>query len=191
MTLFFGCRTRALDLYSEEKEAMKRAGILSHTYLALSREPTIPKTYVQDLLVEVGAEVYCQVVEQKGHFYVCGDCTMAECVYQKLKSIVQEHGHLTDQEVENFMLQMRDENRYHEDIFGITLRTEEIHRQKRESARVRMTSIQTGGPTTPTLVQGGGGGGGGPFASSIAPQVVGSSNVATSAQGGPNIPNNE
>lgn len=51
--------------------------------------------------------MYRQVVEQKGHFYVCGDCTMAECVYQKLKSIVQEHGRLSDQEVENFMLQMR------------------------------------------------------------------------------------
>lgn len=66
-----------------------------------------PQTYVQDLLVEVGAEVYRQVALEKGHFYVCGDCTMAECVYQKLKTIVQEHGRLSDQEVENFMLQMR------------------------------------------------------------------------------------
>lgn len=65
------------------------------------------QTYVQDLLVEVGEQVYRQVVLEKGHFYVCGDCTMAECVYQKLKSIVQEHGRLSDQEVENFMLQMR------------------------------------------------------------------------------------
>ncbi|XP_069181388.1 nitric oxide synthase-like protein isoform X2 [Procambarus clarkii] len=154
MTLFFGCRTRALDLYAEEKAAMRQAGVLTHTYLALSREPTIPKTYVQDLLVEVGAEVFKQVVLEKGHFYVCGDCTMAECVYQKLKTIVQEHGRFTDQEVENFMLQMRDENRYHEDIFGITLRTEEIHRQKRESARVKMSSFaQAGGPLTPTLSQ--------------------------------------
>lgn len=68
---------------------------------------TLPQTYVQDLLVEVGEQVYRQVVMEKGHFYVCGDCTMAECVYQKLKAIVQEHGRLSDQEVENFMLQMR------------------------------------------------------------------------------------
>ncbi|KAG7170858.1 Nitric oxide synthase, salivary gland-like, partial [Homarus americanus] len=60
-----------------------------------------------DMLVGVGAEVYKQVVLEKGHFYVCGDCTMAECVYQKLKTIVQEHGRFSDQEVENFMLQMR------------------------------------------------------------------------------------
>lgn len=43
MTLFFGCRTRPLDLYMEEKEAMRRAGVLTHTYLALSREPKLPK----------------------------------------------------------------------------------------------------------------------------------------------------
>lgn len=48
----------------------------------------------------------------------------------------------------NFLL--KDENRYHEDIFGITLRTEEIHRQKREDARVKkMSSIAQ--PNTPTL----------------------------------------
>lgn len=47
----------------------------------------------------------------------------------------------------------QDENRYHEDIFGITLRTEEIHRQKRESARFRMSSIAQQGPTTPTPTQ--------------------------------------
>nr|CCC18661.1 nitric oxide synthase [Scylla paramamosain] len=150
MTLFFGCRTREMDLYSEEKEMMKACGVLTHTHLALSREPTLPKTYVQDLLVEVGGEVYRRVVLEKGHFYVCGDCTMAEYVYQKLKAIVQEHGRSSDQEVENFMLRMRDENRYHEDIFGITLRTEEIHRQKRESARVRMSSVAQQGPPTPT-----------------------------------------
>ncbi|KAG0723990.1 Nitric oxide synthase, salivary gland [Chionoecetes opilio] len=149
MTLFFGCRIKAMDLYAEEKECMRAQNVLTHTHLALSREPTIPKTYVQDVLVEVGEQVYRQVVMEKGHFYVCGDCTMAECVYQKLKAIVQDHGNLSDPEVENFMLQMRDENRYHEDIFGITLRTEEIHRQKRESARVKMSSVVQQGPPTP------------------------------------------
>ncbi|XP_076038427.1 nitric oxide synthase, salivary gland-like [Oratosquilla oratoria] len=75
-------------------------------------------------MVEMGREVYRQIVEEMGHFYVCGDCTMAESVYQKLKAIIKEHGKFSDQEVETLMIQMRDENRYHEDIFGITLRTE-------------------------------------------------------------------
>jgi len=43
MWLFFGCRQRALDLYREEKAAMLKEGVLDEVYLALSREPTIPK----------------------------------------------------------------------------------------------------------------------------------------------------
>ncbi|CAL4069875.1 unnamed protein product, partial [Meganyctiphanes norvegica] len=63
-TLFFGCQTKALDLYAHEKEAMKQAGVLSQTYLSLSREPNIPKTYVQDIMGNVGDDIYCQVVKE-------------------------------------------------------------------------------------------------------------------------------
>lgn len=34
----------------------------------------------------------------------------------------------------------QDQNRYHEDIFGITLRTAEIHNKSRATARIRMAS---------------------------------------------------
>uniref|UniRef100_A0A2P2IBF2 Nitric oxide synthase n=3 Tax=Hirondellea gigas TaxID=1518452 RepID=A0A2P2IBF2_9CRUS len=135
MSLFFGCRTRTLDLYGQEKEQMRQAGVLTQIHLALSREQGVPKTYVQDQLVEEGKELVRQLVYDCGHFYVCGDCTMAECVFQRLKTIFLQHSKMNKQEVENYMIQMRDENRYHEDIFGITLRTEEIHRQSRETAR--------------------------------------------------------
>ncbi|KAK6625189.1 hypothetical protein RUM43_005480 [Polyplax serrata] len=138
--LFFGCRTRALDLYKEEKEEMVEMQVIGKKFLALSREPNIPKTYVQDLMQLEKSEVYKKLVEEKGHFYVCGDCTMADNVYQSLKQIIQELGRKSDQEVESYMLAMRDENRYHEDIFGITLRTAEVQRRSRESARMRMES---------------------------------------------------
>ncbi|KAJ4437856.1 hypothetical protein ANN_13795 [Periplaneta americana] len=140
MWLFFGCRQHALDLYREEKADMLEEGVLDQVYLALSREPTIPKTYVQDLIRKEAAAVYQKVVVEGGHFYVCGDCTMAEHVYQMLKLIIQEHGGMLDSEVESYMLTLRDENRYHEDIFGITLRTAEVHNRSRESARIRMAS---------------------------------------------------
>ncbi|KAI5721061.1 hypothetical protein M8J77_015468 [Diaphorina citri] len=74
MTLFFGCQLKTMDLYSDEKSKMLDQKVLTKSFLALSREPTIPK----------------------------------------------------------------DENRYHEDIFGITLRTAEVHKSSRESARIRM-----------------------------------------------------
>lgn len=138
--LFFGCRTRSLDLYKTEKSEMVKNGVLERTFLALSRDSEIPKTYVQDIIRTEKRAVYRKLVEERGHFYVCGDCTMADNVYQTLKQIIQELGRKTEQEVENYMLSMRDENRYHEDIFGITLRTAEVHSRSRESARMRMAS---------------------------------------------------
>lgn len=48
-----------------------------------------------------------QIMEEGGHIYVCGDCTMAEEVYQTLKSVVQDRGQLNDNEVENYMLSLR------------------------------------------------------------------------------------
>ncbi|XP_012063514.1 PREDICTED: nitric oxide synthase-like [Atta cephalotes] len=98
------------------------------------------ETYVQDLIQSEAPQIYKMVVYERGHFYVCGDCTMAEDVYQTLKQIIQTHSQMTDKEVEAYMLSLRDENRYHEDIFGITLRTAEVHNRSRETARIRMAA---------------------------------------------------
>lgn len=125
--LFFGCRNTALDLYKDEKNEMVSELVLDRIFLALSREPTIRKvffvkslrykvfihkngflqTYVQDLILQEKREIYRKIVEERGHFYVCGDCTMAEHVYQTLKLILQEMGLKTEQEVEKYMLSMR------------------------------------------------------------------------------------
>ncbi|XP_075220584.1 nitric oxide synthase isoform X1 [Lycorma delicatula] len=140
MTLFFGCRLRSLDLYQEEKAEMLKEGVLNQAFLALSREPKLSKTYVQDLMKGEARSLYRQIVKESGHFYVCGDCTMAEHVYRTLRQILQEQGSMTDHQVETYIRQLRDENRYHEDIFGITLRTAEVHNRSRESARIRMAS---------------------------------------------------
>ena len=48
--LFFGCRTKSLDLYSDEKRKMFENGILNRVFLALSREPDIPKVSCFHLL---------------------------------------------------------------------------------------------------------------------------------------------
>jgi hypothetical protein len=44
--LFFGCRTNELDLYRAEKEEMLNKKILDRTFLALSRDPNIPKVTI-------------------------------------------------------------------------------------------------------------------------------------------------
>lgn len=41
--MFFGCQTRDMNLYEEEKADMVKAGVLDRVFLALSREPNIPK----------------------------------------------------------------------------------------------------------------------------------------------------
>ena len=51
--LFFGCRTKALDLYRDEKEEMLEKQILDRTFLALSREPNIPKVCITINIVEL------------------------------------------------------------------------------------------------------------------------------------------
>ena len=65
------------------------------------------QTYVQDWIHLEAENIYNILVIEKGHFYVCGDCTMAEDVYQTLKQIIKTHSKLLDNEVESFMLSLR------------------------------------------------------------------------------------
>lgn len=44
------------------------------------------------------------LLEEGGHFYVCGDCKMAEDVMHKLKGIMKAHAGMTDEEVGNCIL---------------------------------------------------------------------------------------
>ncbi|XP_072944441.1 nitric oxide synthase-like [Epargyreus clarus] len=144
MWLFFGCRYKTMDLYKEEKEQALEEGVLTKAMVALSREDGVCKKHVQALIEDEGAQVARMLVEEEGHFYVCGDCKMAEEVQQKLKEIIKEHANMTDDEVDEFIIDMMDENRYHEDIFGITLRTSVVHSASRETAkRTRLGSSQS------------------------------------------------
>lgn len=51
--------------------------------------------------------IYELIAVEKGHFYVCGDCKMAENVYQTLKSIIQEQSGMSSTQSDNFMLGLR------------------------------------------------------------------------------------
>jgi len=125
MTLFFGCRNRQMDLYTEEKAAMMTEGVISKCHLALSRQPGVPKTYVQDQLTEQSDDILETLTSGHGHVYVCGDCTMAEDVYLNLQKILVNRSGMTAEEARQHMETMRETSHYHEDIFGITLRTAE------------------------------------------------------------------
>lgn len=142
--LFFGCRKKGMDLYKEEKEVALAEGVLSKVFLALSREPGVDKKHVQGLIEDEGAAITRMLLDEEGHFYVCGDCKMAEEVQQKLKSVIKIHAKMSEDEIDEFIMSLMDENRYHEDIFGITLRTAEVHNASREFAkRTRQESHQS------------------------------------------------
>ncbi|XP_028400716.1 nitric oxide synthase, brain-like isoform X2 [Dendronephthya gigantea] len=135
MTLFFGCRSsKHDDIYKHETTQAIKEGGLDKVYTAFSREPNTPKTYVQDLIKKHASEVYDMLVNKSGHFYVCGDVSMADDVYNSLESALEVVGKDQNNNVKDFVENMKTNGYYHEDIFGITLRTKETTdraRQKR------------------------------------------------------------
>ncbi|XP_030799161.1 nitric oxide synthase, endothelial [Camarhynchus parvulus] len=128
MVLVFGCRSSALDhIYREEMEEARQQGALSQVLTAFSREPGSPKTYVQDVLrAQLAAEVHQVLCQHGGHMYVCGDVTMATEVLQTVQHILAQEGHMTLGQAGDVISELRDKNRYHEDIFGLTFRTQEV-----------------------------------------------------------------
>ncbi|MGH0171552.1 UNVERIFIED_CONTAM: hypothetical protein FKN15_061827 [Acipenser sinensis] len=91
--------------------------------------------YVQDVLREQLAELlYSTFEEQGGHVYVCGDVTMAGDVLKTIQNIVKLQGNMTLEDAGFYISKLRDENRYHEDIFGVTLRTYEVTNRLRSES---------------------------------------------------------
>ncbi|XP_052024511.1 nitric oxide synthase, brain [Apodemus sylvaticus] len=136
MVLVFGCRQSKIDhIYREETLQAKNKGVFRELYTAYSREPDRPKKYVQDVLQEQLAEsVYRALKEQGGHIYVCGDVTMAADVLKAIQRIMTQQGKLSEEDAGVFISRLRDDNRYHEDIFGVTLRTYEVTNRLRSES---------------------------------------------------------
>ncbi|KAM4046114.1 nitric oxide synthase, inducible [Anomaloglossus baeobatrachus] len=120
MILLSGCQQLEVDeIYREEKESMKRKGVVQDVFTAYSRQPGQPKTYVQHILQNnLEDEVIKTLFGEEGHVYVCGHIEMAKDVAATIKLIIARKKGLNDQEVEQYMTQLKNEMRYHEDIFG-------------------------------------------------------------------------
>nr|XP_020453884.1 nitric oxide synthase, brain [Monopterus albus] len=136
MILVFGCRQSEMDhIYKEETIQAKNKEVFKELYAAYSREPGKPKKYVQDVLREQLSEtVYQCLREEGGHIYVCGDVTMAGDVLKTIQQIIKQQGNMSLEDAGFFISKLRDENRYHEDIFGVTLRTYEVTNRLRSES---------------------------------------------------------
>jgi len=115
--LFFGNPYRKTDfLYEEELTGYLKEGTLARLDLAWSRDQK-EKIYVQNLLVQQGAELWSWLQEGAA-FYVCGDASrMAKDVDQALHDVIAKHGGLSADDAAAYVSQMKKDKRYLRDVY--------------------------------------------------------------------------
>lgn len=118
--LFFGCRRSDHDfIYSDELSEFQRLGLVD-VVTAFSRPEEgegESKMYVQDRLLEQGAEIW-RMLEAGGALYVCGDAAgMAAGVQASLLRVVAEQGGLEPNQAQSFLDGLAAENRYLLDVW--------------------------------------------------------------------------
>jgi len=117
--LFFGDRTRKGDfLYEEEFESYRRSGLLTRLDTAFSRDQET-KVYVQDRMIENGAELW-KWLQEGAYFYVCGDAKrMAKDVHHALIEIAAKHGGLSPEKAVEYVdvTLSKTEKRYLKDVY--------------------------------------------------------------------------
>jgi sulfite reductase alpha subunit-like flavoprotein len=117
--LFNGIRASKLDyIYRDEIEMFVDEGVLDHLHVAMSREVSDKREYVQDRIVDQGALVW-QLVQQAGCVYVCGSQAMRDDVRSAFVTVFAAHGAMTPQAAEACMVKLEtEENRYRPDVWG-------------------------------------------------------------------------
>ncbi len=115
--LLFGERSAKTDfLYQQELEDLSKAGTLTRLDTAFSRDQA-HKIYVQDRMVEHGAELY-KWLEEGASFYVCGDASrMAKDVDAALHAVLEQHGGKSSDAAKEYVAQMHDDRRYNRDVY--------------------------------------------------------------------------
>jgi len=116
--LFFGNPHESTDfLYKDELESMQADGTLTTLTTAFSRDQK-EKIYVQDRMLENGAELWKWLNDEGGYFFVCGDASrMAKDVDNALHTIAEEHGGLSKEAAVDFIKALKKEKRYARDVY--------------------------------------------------------------------------
>jgi sulfite reductase (NADPH) flavoprotein alpha-component len=115
--LFFGERSAKTDfLYSHELETLRNQGHLTRLDTAFSRDQA-HKIYVQDRMVEAGAELW-HWLQDGAQVYVCGDASrMAKDVDAALHSVVATHGAMSSDAAREYVSELQEDHRYHRDVY--------------------------------------------------------------------------
>jgi sulfite reductase (NADPH) flavoprotein alpha-component len=115
--LFFGERSASTDfLYCRELREMLDDRHLTRLDTAFSRDQE-HKIYVQDRMIEYGAELWSWLNEG-GQVFVCGDASrMAKDVDAALHAVVAKHGTMSNDNAKDFIMQLHEDHRYHRDVY--------------------------------------------------------------------------
>jgi sulfite reductase (NADPH) flavoprotein alpha-component len=114
--LFYGHQHSNTDFfYQDELSGLKAAGVLTHLYLAWSRDDS-EKFYVQDRMRQVGPQLW-QCIAKGAIIYVCGAISMGQDVERALVDIVAQCGARTTNEAVAFVKEMKKSGRYQTDVY--------------------------------------------------------------------------
>lgn len=115
--LIFGDQRRAHDfLYEAELTEFLRRGVLTRLDTAFSRDSD-QKIYVQHRMIEHGATLF-DWLRDGAWVYVCGDARrMAADVDRALRTVIREHGRMTEAEAGAYLAAMASEGRYRRDVY--------------------------------------------------------------------------
>lgn len=114
--LFTGFRRKSEQLYLEELKQYELDSV--ELNLALSRETDVPKTYVQDMILEQ-AEALINDIKSGGYVYICGDGSkMAPDVERAFQKAYSRIFNLSEEEANTWWSNLESENRYMKDVWS-------------------------------------------------------------------------
>ncbi|MBP2168505.1 sulfite reductase (NADPH) flavoprotein alpha-component [Erwinia toletana] len=115
--LFFGDQHQEHDyVYQDELAEWQQSGLLTRLDLAFSRDQA-EKIYVQNRMLEQGAELYAWL-QEGAYFYVCGDASrMAKDVDKALYQVITQHGGLSEEGAAEYVDKLKKEKRYLRDVY--------------------------------------------------------------------------
>lgn len=115
--LIFGEQREKCDFYfKDELEKFRQEGFLHRLDTAFSRDQT-EKVYVQQRILENGAEIWAWL-QEGAYFYVCGNAAqMAKEVESALQSVIAEHGRMNAEAAKSYLKEMSRGKRYAKDVY--------------------------------------------------------------------------
>ena len=115
--LFFGQLQAATGFYYRaDWNNFLRCGVLTQLDTAFLHD-TPQGCNVQDRMLERGAELWAWLCDA-AHVYLCGDAhTLAPAVDAALEQIAAQHGRLSPGKTAHFVQTLREQKRYHRDVY--------------------------------------------------------------------------